>query len=194
MCTVPVPALLEWSFTPALPDAQRRSFESLSYGPATKAFLRSDSPWWRRTGRPNSFGTNLPVGAVWESCEEVRGASALTLVAGGSGSAALQSLLQSEGVKGVLSHLRWLGRPEELPQLARVVTWESDPWARGGYAVFGPQFDIVDRPLLRRPFRRLLFAGEHTSEHWQGFMNGAVESGLRVAADLEGCERLRRWT
>ena len=79
-----------------------------------------------------------------------------------------------------MRHLRWLGRPAELPRLARVVTGSADPWARGGYAVFGPAFDPLDAPLLRRPFGRVFFAGEHTSEHWQGFMNGAVESGLRA--------------
>src|SRR6185503_2877532 len=161
------------------------AFEALSYGPATKVFLRSDVPWWRRAGRPNAFGTNLPIGAVWESCEEVRGGSDLTLLAGGSASAQLRDLLATEGVAGVMRHLRWLGRPAPLPRLARVVSWESDPWARGGYAVFGPGFDPIDEPLLRRPFGRVFFTGEHTSEHWQGFMNGAVESGLRVAADVE---------
>jgi monoamine oxidase len=194
VCTVPIPVLLEWSFTPALPEAQRLAFEALSYGAATKAFLRSDSRWWRRSGRPNAFGTNLPIGAVWESCEEVRGGSDLTLLAGGSGSAQLRTMLESEGVAGALRHLRWLGTPAELPRLARVVAWESDPWARGGYAVFGPEFDPVARPLLGRPFGRIFFAGEHTSENWQGFMNGAVESGLRATADLEARERLERWT
>jgi monoamine oxidase len=193
VCTVPLPVLLEWPFTPALPDAQRRAFQAVSYGPATKVFLRSERPWWRRARRPNAFGTNLPIGAVWESCEEVRGGSDLTLLAGGSASAQLRDLLATDGIAGVMRHLRWLGRPAQLPRLARVVTWESDPWSRGGYAVFGPGFDTIDEPLLRRPFGRVFFAGEHTSEHWQGFMNGAVESGLRVAADVEGRVRLERW-
>jgi monoamine oxidase len=30
----------------------------------------------------------------------------------------------------------------------------------------------------------MVFAGEHTSERWQGYMNGAVESGLRAAREL----------
>jgi monoamine oxidase len=33
---------------------------------------------------------------------------------------------------------------------------------------------------------RLLFAGEHTSTDYSGFMNGAVESGLRVADEITG--------
>jgi monoamine oxidase len=193
VCTVPVPVLLEWSFTPPLAGAQRRAFSNLTCGPATKVFLRSDKPWWRRRDRPNAFGTNLPVGAVWESCEEVRGGSDLTLLAGGSSSAQLRALVASEGVPGIMRHLHWLGRPATLPRLARVVDWEADPWARGGYVVFGPDFDPLDAPLLRLPFGRVFFAGEHTSENWQGFMNGAVESGLRAATDLEAHVRLTRW-
>jgi monoamine oxidase len=37
---------------------------------------------------------------------------------------------------------------------------------------------------------RLLFAGEHTSERWQGFMNGAVESGQAAARDVIALARL----
>jgi monoamine oxidase len=28
------------------------------------------------------------------------------------------------------------------------------------------------------------FAGEHTSREWQGFLNGAVESGQRAAREV----------
>jgi monoamine oxidase len=30
----------------------------------------------------------------------------------------------------------------------------------------------------------VFFAGEHTSTKWQGYMNGAVESGLRAAEEV----------
>jgi monoamine oxidase len=30
------------------------------------------------------------------------------------------------------------------------------------------------------------FAGEHTSTRWQGFLNGAVESGQRAAREIRG--------
>jgi hypothetical protein len=40
------------------------------------------------------------------------------------------------------------------------------------------------RDWLARPCGRLFFAGEHTSIRWQGYMNGAVESGLRAAAEI----------
>ena len=67
---------------------------------------------------------------------------------------------------------------------SRHIVWEHDPWVRGGYAYFDPGFDPALRPWLARPCGRLFFAGEHTSIRWQGYMNGAVESGRRAAAEV----------
>ena len=61
--------------------------------------------------------------------------------------------------------------------------------ARGGYAFFDPSFDPTRRAWLPRPCDRLFFAGEHTSQRWQGYMNGAVESGRRAAAEIEATHR-----
>ena len=63
-------------------------------------------------------------------------------------------------------------------------SWEDHPLVGGGYAVFPPGFDPALRAWLRRPAGRLVFAGEHTSDRWQGYMNGAVESGYRAAAEI----------
>jgi monoamine oxidase len=46
------------------------------------------------------------------------------------------------------------------------------------------------RPLLARAAGRLHFAGCHTSRDHQGFMNDAVESGLRVAQETRLARRL----
>lgn len=40
------------------------------------------------------------------------------------------------------------------------------------------------------PSGRVVFAREHTSERWQGFMIGAVESGKRAAAALRALHAL----
>jgi monoamine oxidase len=32
----------------------------------------------------------------------------------------------------------------------------------------------------------VFFAGEHTSSKWQGYMNGAMESGLRATEEILG--------
>ena len=80
--------------------------------------------------------------------------------------------------------LDWLGSKDSELLASRQIVWEQDPYARGGYAYFDPGFDPSLRAWLSRPSGRLFFAGEHTSIKWQGYMNGAVESGRRAAAEI----------
>jgi monoamine oxidase len=182
--TVPAPILLEWTLSPQMGVAQRDAFAALTPGPATKAVLRFTRRWWRAQGRPRAFGSNLPIGAVWETAEEQKKAAMMTLLAGGRASNELRQILEAEGGTGISKRMRWLGGgPRQAPQ-AQWVTWERDPWARGGYAFFSPAFDPALRPLLSRAHGRLLFAGSDCSPGYQGYMNGAVESGQRAADDV----------
>ena len=93
------------------------------------------------------------------------------------------------GIGGLAASLDWLGSATAELLRSRQVVWEAAPWARGGYAYFDPAFDPSLRQWLARPFGRLFFAGEHTSFRWQGYMNGAVESGRRAAAEVEAVQR-----
>ena len=188
--TVPPVIFRAWPFSPPLPSEQRRAMETLSYGFATKAVLRFDTRWWRAKGRPRAFGTNLPIGAVWESNETAAGPALLTLLAGGHASDELQAILEEEGPDGVAARLDWLGNPLAVRDV-RSMSWERDPRSRGGYAFFGKSFDPALRSHLARASGRVLFAGEHTSQQHQGFMNGAVESGRRVAKELAFLARHR---
>jgi monoamine oxidase len=86
--------------------------------------------------------------------------------------------------------LDWLGSTNASLIASRQVVWESDPFARGGYAFFDPAFDPDLRAWLARPAGRLFFAGEHTSLKWQGYMNGAVESGHRAALEIRATVQL----
>ena len=94
------------------------------------------------------------------------------------------------GVAGLVNALDWLGSKDADLVSSRQVVWEQDPWARGGYAFFDPSFDPALRVWLARPFGRIFFAGEHTSVRWQGYMNGAVESGRRAAAEIAAVHAL----
>ena len=62
--------------------------------------------------------------------------------------------------------------------------WVSDPWARGSYAAFLPGQYTRYYGYAGRPEGRIHFAGEHTATANQGFLEGAVESGQRTAAEI----------
>jgi monoamine oxidase len=170
---------------PSLPAQQHDALGALKYGRVTKTLLQFSKRFWRIPGRPRAFGSALPIGALWEGNEEQRGrAGILTLMAGGGASDATQAIVAKEGVAGLARALEWLGSKRAELLTSRSVVWEQDPWARGGYAYFDPGFPPALRPWLALPTGRIFFAGEHTSVKWQGYMNGAVESGRRAAAEI----------
>ncbi|HUK32440.1 MAG TPA: FAD-dependent oxidoreductase, partial [Vicinamibacterales bacterium] len=86
--------------------------------------------------------------------------------------------------------LAWLGTGPATLIASRQIVWEADPFSRGGYAFFGTGFDPSLRDWLARPAGRLFFAGEQTSIRWQGYMNGAVESGRRAALEVRATVQL----
>lgn len=181
----PVTITRALDISPAPPASLRRAWQALLPGTATKAHVRFDKGWWRKPGRPRAWGTNLASGALWE--HSGTGPACLTMMSGGRASAELRGLLEEGGPQRVIRRLSWLGEPEDARDF-RSISWELDPFARGGYAAFGTDFRPEWRSELSRSLGRITFAGEHTSRRWQGYMNGAVESGHRAARDIEVME------
>ena len=182
---LPATTLRDVAFAPALPDLQGEAIRALRYGAATKASLQFERAFWREQGRPCAVGSDMPHGALWDANEQQPGPRGiLTLLAGGGASAALSRRIAEDGVDALREDLRWLGADEARIVASHVVRWEDEPWTRGGYAAFDAGFAPELRAWLSRPHERVLFAGEHTSVRWQGYMNGALESGLRAAHEV----------
>jgi monoamine oxidase len=185
---LPATTLRRVAFEPALPVAQQQAIAALKYGTATRLLLQCASRFWRSPGRPTAFGSDQPFGAVWDGNEQQRGPKGiLSFLAGGRASAELRQLLRLGGESALLAELRWPGTPSKVVA-SRTIVWEDDEWVRGGYAYFDPGFDPRWRAALSMPTGRLHFAGEHTSHRWQGYMNGALESGYRAAAEIRASE------
>jgi monoamine oxidase len=188
---LPATLLRRVPITPALPMQQHDAIASLRYGRGTKTLLQFSSRFWRAVGRPRAFGSALSFGAGWEANDEQRGkAGILALLAGGSASDETAAIMEHEGVRGLVRALEWLGSKKAELVSWRQARWESDPWSRGGYAMFDTAFKPALRGWLSQPCGRLFFAGEHTSTKWQGYMNGAVESGHRAAAEVRAARLL----
>jgi monoamine oxidase len=63
-------------------------------------------------------------------------------------------------------------------------TWPTFPWTRGSYACYKPgQWTGFGGEEGRR-VGNLHFAGEHTSDSAQGFMEGGCDTGERVAREI----------
>mgnify|MGYP006275311233 CR=1 FL=1 len=182
---VPAAVLPEVAFFPTLPLPQARALATLATGRATKTLLQTATRFWRAPNRPLALGTPFDIGALWDANEQQAGAAGiLSLLAGGSASLTTDERTDGQGLDGVLSALGWLGSTNASIIGGHQTRWHQDPWARGGYAAFTTAFRPDDRAWLGRRHGRIVFAGEYASRAWQGYMNGAVESGAAAAALL----------
>ena len=181
---IPAAALRRIDVTPALPEDQQKALARLLYGRATKVVVQcADEGLRARHAR--AVATDGPLGAFWDATEGQPSSakSIITFLGGGSASPGLRDAAR-RGAAGLLSDLCWLGLAGTPVVASHQVTWEDDPFAGGGYAYADPAFDPAWKPLLSKRAGRIVFAGEHTSEEFQGYMEGAVESGERAAQEL----------
>lgn len=67
----------------------------------------------------------------------------------------------------------------------RVKSWAADPWARGCYTGYTAPGVLLDYgTALREPIGRIHWAGTETATRWSGYIDGAVQSGERAAAEV----------
>jgi monoamine oxidase len=60
--------------------------------------------------------------------------------------------------------------------------WLSDEFSRGTWAIHRPGWYEHHHAAMRRPEGRVVFAGSDLADGWAGFIDGAIESGLRAGA------------
>jgi pseudooxynicotine oxidase len=67
--------------------------------------------------------------------------------------------------------------------------WLADPFARGTWAIHRPGWYEHHHAAMQEPEGRVILAGGDIANGWAGFMDGAIESGLRAgirAAAISG--------
>ena len=63
--------------------------------------------------------------------------------------------------------------------------WKGETWTRGcPVGIPGLGQTVARGEWLRKPIGRIHWAGTETSNYWAGYMDGAVRSGERAAAEV----------
>ena len=68
-------------------------------------------------------------------------------------------------------------------EIARLVSWVNDPFAKGAYSHFAPGQISTFVKDMAKPWQRIHFAGVHTAIKYTG-MEGALKSGERAATEI----------
>jgi monoamine oxidase len=190
--TVPSPVLNTISFTPDLPPSKRLWAESTTYGYYTKAMMVFSTPFWVEKGYcglTQSF--TGPATVIRDTSSLPDQKYILTCFVASDLGRAWAALPTEEREKALVKQIGHLFEAEvEAPLYFINMTtyeWSSDPYSGWGCPCPSSTPGVMDTlggGGLREPIGNLHFAGTETAVHWRGYMEGAVESGERAAAEV----------
>lgn len=181
---LPVTTLRAVSLEVPLPGLTRRAIRDLGYGSNAKLFAGVSARPWRGTGASGECLNDLGFQTAWEDhARPGTGAGALTIFAGGATGRGFSRGTPAERAGTVTAALERVfpGAAAAYTGRAERMHWPSNPYVGGSYSCFRPGqwFGLAG---AFAPAGGIVFAGEHTSETYSGYMNGGAESG-RLAAE-----------
>ncbi len=187
VCTLPFTVLRELTLDVPLTPLKRDAIAQLGYGTNAKLIVPTRAPSWESNRDDGVIFGRGELLSVWAPLHgQGAGPVALTQFRAGAHGGALGAADPAlEATRFITAAAAvWPGLQAD-PQLpASVAAWPADPWARGSYACYRPgQWTTIGGAEATRE-GRLVFAGEHTSTEFQGFMEGAARSGLRAADEV----------
>ena len=180
ICTAPVASLRKIKFDPPLPTAQSDAAEKLGYARIIKNSVLFDERFWK--DEDFSMVTDTTSHYYFHSTQNQPGKQGiLTAYAIGDKADVLAS--QDDTRRQIIVARDLIDLSWSAPNLAKGIAsyaWQRDEFTNGAYALYRPGQWFGIRPLLARPHGKVLFAGEHIAD-WQGFMEGAIETGEAAA-------------
>lgn len=197
---IPFPVLRKITIDAPLPTGLRRFIKVARLGSNEKVIGSFTKRFWRQAGGFTSGAWGVPnVSEIWDETQRQaeRTDGALNFFLGGNQARQLGAVkkLTKLGNQFVAALDLFLPGASQATKGVFIKSgWTKSPNTMGGYASFKPgqltrfgsYFWIEsDNPDERQQVNagNLIFAGEHVSDEYYGFMNGAAQTG-RLAARL----------
>ncbi|KAL3465687.1 hypothetical protein BJX64DRAFT_296960 [Aspergillus heterothallicus] len=190
--TVPSPVLKTISFTPQLPPAKQLWAESSTYGYYTKAMMIFRTPFWAEKGYCGLIQSFTgPASVIRDTSSHPDKKYVLTCFMSADPGRAWAALPTGQREKALVKQIGQLfnSETEAARDFMDMVTyeWVNDPYSGWGCPCIGLTpgvLDAVGGGSIREPVGNLHFAGTETAVRWRGYMEGAIESGERAAAEV----------
>lgn len=174
-------------YAPALPGTRDQLTQRMPHGATIKAMAVYDEPFWRAEGLHGQAGSpGLPVSFTFDGSPEAGTPGVLVgfLVADAARRAGrLDAARRREVVLECFR--RYFGPRAARPRDYVDQDWSEEEWTRGCYGGHLPPGALTRYgPALREPVGAIHWAGTESARVWAGYMEGAVESGRRAAAEV----------
>ena len=176
---------LDW--IPAMPALRDQLTQRVPMGTVTKVQCVYDEPFWRADGlNGQSTSDTGPVKLTFDNSPPDGSVGVLMGFIEGSDGRALLGASREERQAGVVdSFSRYFGDKARNVEQYVEMSWAAEPYTRGCYAgFFAPGVWSDYGTALRAPVGRVHWAGTETATEWNGYIDGAVRSGARAAAEV----------
>ncbi len=186
---VAVPPLLAGriDYEPGLPHWREQLTQRTPMGSVIKCQVIYDEPFWRAdglSGQATGDGTGSRV-VFDNSPPDGSPGVLLAFVEGDEARRLGREPLEVRRRAVVDSLVRYFGPRAGKPERYLELDWQQEKWSGGCYGtLFGPNVWTRYGHALRAPVGPIHWAGTETALHWSGYMDGAVRSGERAAADV----------
>ena len=173
-----------------LPAAKAKCIAELAYGTNAKLMVGFKSRLWRKAGSDGTVLTDIGFQQCWDTSLLQSSTDAGILVNFTGGQKGVQIGMGSPANQrdAFLNQLEAVVPGAKKASTADVARmhWPTVPWVEGSYACYKPGHYTTLRGAEGERVGNLHFCGEHTDLPMQGFMEGAVASGKRVAQEIAG--------
>jgi monoamine oxidase len=174
-------------YSPALPPLRDQLTQQVPMGYVTKVQIAYPEPFWREEGLSgNAFSVDDEVGVIFDNSPQDLSCGVLLGFLEGAHARRAGKLPPEKRKELVLSvFARFFGPRAANPAEYVERDWAAEEWSRGCYGGrFGTGAWTGYGEALREPVGRIHWAGTETAEVWNGYMDGAVRSGERVACEV----------
>jgi len=173
-------------YRPGLPPLRDQLTQHMPQGTLMKFEAIYDRPFWRDKGlNGQAVSENGPIKATFDTSPPDGSPGIMMGFIGGHEARVWEERSADDRRTAALQNLaNYFGNEALSPRSIVEFNWSTEVWNRGcPVAVLGPGTLIDFGAALRAPVGRIHWAGTETSTYWNGYMDGAVRSGERAAAE-----------
>lgn len=188
ICSAPTREVLAIKWDPPLPSDRQHALAELQYARIVKTVVLCKERFWPNSKYGFSVFTNRISDFCFDATAFQRGSNMGVLCSYAIGDKADDVASETKRAIGhwisadVQRMLDKRAKPQDPVRVERYA-WQRDRLTGGAYAFYRPGQWFSVRPVIAQPLGRVQFVGEHLAD-WQGFMEGAVDTGVGAAENL----------
>ena len=174
-------------YYPKLPTARDQLTQRMPQGTLLKATAIYKRPFWRDDGlNGQTVSYKGPANTTFDDSPPDASKGVVFAFIGGDAARNFTAKTKASRKATVLENFKLFFGPKAANPIDYFETnWTREEWTRGcPVAIAGPGTLLSYGSAIRRPVGKIHWAGTETSTYWNGYMDGAVRSGVRAAQEV----------